>query len=59
MTMITARTAERSFYLEKYSDNVLEILIVVLLNIYFFLRNYILLDILWDNNFILQFSVVC
>lgn len=47
------RTAERSFYLEKYSDSVSEIVTIVLLNIYFFLGSYILLD-----NFTLQLCVV-
>lgn len=39
------RTADRSFYL-KYSASILAIPTVVLLNIYFFLGNYFLLDIL-------------
>jgi len=39
-------TPETTFYLEKYSDSILEILILVLLNISFFLGNYVLLDIL-------------
>lgn len=46
------RTTEKSFCLEKYPSSIFEILIVVLLNIFFFL------DILWDDSFTLQFCVV-
>lgn len=52
------RTTEKSFCLEKYPSSIFEILIVVLLNIFFFLTNNILLDILWDDSFTLQFCVV-
>lgn len=46
---LSIRTAERSFYLKKYSARILTILIIVLLNIYFFLGNYFLLAILWKK----------
>lgn len=42
----SVKTAGRNFCLKKYSANILAILIVVLLNIYFFLENYFLLAIL-------------